>query len=182
MSKYLAYRLDGPFSSTSHHQALARPASAMWLGTMSSTWPQAPGGQRARPAAVAGLAAELGVQLRVVDHVVAVRAARRRLQVRRAVQVADAEVGEVAGDRGGVVEGEPGVQLDPVGRRPHQISPSRGPAAPRAFRPGTWRQRRSADATGHDVCLPGYARKMHGRPTAAVWQLVHQNPGHTWPR
>ena len=38
MSKYLAYGLDGPFSSTSHHQALARPASAMWLGTMSSTW------------------------------------------------------------------------------------------------------------------------------------------------
>jgi hypothetical protein len=39
MSKWDAYRLDGPFSSTSHHQALSRPARAMWLGTMSSTWP-----------------------------------------------------------------------------------------------------------------------------------------------
>ena len=40
MSKWPAYTLDGPFSSTSHHQALARPASAMWLGTMSSTSPR----------------------------------------------------------------------------------------------------------------------------------------------
>jgi hypothetical protein len=54
----------------------------------------------------------------VVGHVVAVRAARHRLQVRRAVQVAHPEGVQVAGDRGGVVEGEPGVQLDPVGRGP----------------------------------------------------------------
>ena len=37
-SKYEAYWLDGPFSSTSHHHRLP-PTMAMWLGTMSRTWP-----------------------------------------------------------------------------------------------------------------------------------------------
>jgi hypothetical protein len=38
MSKKCAKRLAGPFSSTSHHHRLCGSA-AMWLGTMSSTWP-----------------------------------------------------------------------------------------------------------------------------------------------
>ena len=52
------------------------------------------------------------------DHVVAVGAARRGLQERRAVQMGDAEVGQIAGDGGGGVEGEPGVELHPVGPAP----------------------------------------------------------------
>jgi len=41
MSKNDAKRLDGPFSSTSHHQELRRPAATdMWLGTMSTMWPR----------------------------------------------------------------------------------------------------------------------------------------------
>ncbi len=39
-SKYDAYTLEGPFSSTSHHQAFSGPVMAMWLGTMSSTCPK----------------------------------------------------------------------------------------------------------------------------------------------
>ena len=44
MSKAAAHRLDGPFSSTSHHHDAGPPTVAMWLGTMSTTW--------LRPAAV----------------------------------------------------------------------------------------------------------------------------------
>ena len=71
------------------------------------------------------LAPELEVEHRVVDDVVAVRRAEGGLQVRRAVQVRDAEVGEVARGRGGVVEPEAGVvgggrsQLHPVGGDGH---------------------------------------------------------------
>src|SRR6202034_3162655 len=50
---------------------------------------------------VGGRAAEFGVQVLVVDHVVAVRAALGGLQVRRAVQVADPEAGQRAGGGGG---------------------------------------------------------------------------------
>ena len=65
------------------------------------------GPARCGHARVAVLAAELLVEARVVDDVVAVRAARRRLQVGRAVEVAHAEVGEVRRQRCRVVEGEP---------------------------------------------------------------------------
>jgi hypothetical protein len=71
----------------------------------------------AQPAVGLG-AAELLVQPAVVDDVVAVGAPRRGLEVRRAVEVADAEIGEVRHDRRRVVEGEPRVQLHAVGR-PH---------------------------------------------------------------
>jgi hypothetical protein len=66
------------------------------------------------------LAAELVVQTSMVDDVVAMRAAGRRLQVWRAVEVADAEGREVVCDRRGIVEREAGVQLHAIGgaRRP----------------------------------------------------------------
>jgi hypothetical protein len=63
----------------------------------------------------AGLAAARLVDVRVVDGVVAVRAARRRPQQRRGVGVADPEVGEVAGQGRGVVQGLVGRDLQPVG-------------------------------------------------------------------
>ena len=75
-------------------------------------------GQLCGEPAVAVGAAELAVQPAVVDDVVAVGAAGRGLQHRRAVQVADAKLGQVAGDGRGVVEGEARVQLHPVGGGP----------------------------------------------------------------
>ena len=113
MSKAAAYRLDGPFSRTSHHQALDSPM-AMWLGTMSTIWPIPRRREGLGQALVAGLAAQLDVEPGVVDHVVAVGAPRRRLEDRRQVDVADAEVGQVVDDLGGVVEREPGVHLEAV--------------------------------------------------------------------
>ena len=61
------------------------------------------------------LAAEVGRHPGVIHHVVAVHRARRGLQDRRQVGVADAQRGQVAGDPGRLGEAEPGVQLEPVG-------------------------------------------------------------------
>ncbi len=60
-------------------------------------------------------AADLRVERVVVDDVVAVRAAGARAKVRRAVQVADAERGQVGHERGGIGEGEAGVELQAIG-------------------------------------------------------------------
>ena len=102
-----------------------------------------------------GLRAELGVEPAVVDDVVAVRRAGRGLQVRRAVQVRHAEVGQVRHDRRRVGEAEARVvvsrrpQLDAVGRhrdgpsRCGQMQPPRRPSAgpaPSARRPAPARR------------------------------------------
>src|SRR6266704_2773911 len=70
-------------------------------------------------------AAEFGVELAVVDDVIAVRAAGRGLQVRRAIEMADAQVSEIADDGRGIIEGEARMQLDTVGRRPRAGPPGR---------------------------------------------------------
>jgi hypothetical protein len=57
------------------------------------------------------------VDVRMVDGVVPVVAALRRPQQGRGVRVRHPEVGQVAGDFGGVLEAEPGVDLQPVGGR-----------------------------------------------------------------
>jgi hypothetical protein len=61
-------------------------------------------------------AARLRVDLRVVNDVVAVRAAGPGLQNGRGVAVGDAEVAEVLDERAGLLEGEVAVELKPVGR------------------------------------------------------------------
>ena len=85
-----------------------------------------PGQREAEPRVALG-PAQLLVHAAVIDHVVAVDAAGHRLQIRRAIEVADPEIGEVAGDVDGVVEREPAVELDAVGRA-RRIRP-RGPVA-----------------------------------------------------
>src|ERR1022692_5129939 len=80
--------------------------------------------------------AELIIEPRVVDDVISGRAARRRLQIRRAVHVADAERGKVVSDGGSVVEGEAGLKLQPVGRQP---GPARGLRRPGAEQVGAQR-------------------------------------------
>src|SRR5207237_1034219 len=70
------------------------------------------------------LRSDLRVQLRVVDHVVAVGAPLARPEEGRGVDVGDAQRVEVGDDRGRVTEAEPGMELEPVGRRR-----TRGPGA-----------------------------------------------------
>jgi hypothetical protein len=78
-------------------------------------------------------AAEFGVEPAVVDDVIAVRAAGRGLQVRGAIEMADAQVSEIADDGRGIIEGEARMQLDTVGRRPRAG----------AARAGAWQARRA---------------------------------------
>ena len=140
MSNQSAYAESRPRRSTSHQAGLAAgTATPAWLGTMSTTRPE-PGRRAARATSRrrAGLAAELRVDRPVVDHVVAVRGAGRGGQQRRAVEVADAEVGEVVGERGGGVQVEAGPDLHPVGRPRaggRHVRPSS--PAPRSERSGT---------------------------------------------
>ena len=70
--------------------------------------------QRQAHAFVPVLAADFGIEFAVVDDVVAVRAARPRLEVGRAVQVADAERGQIWDGSGDVVEPATGVELHAV--------------------------------------------------------------------
>lgn len=63
---------------------------------------------RARP--------DLGIELVVVANVVAMRAAGRCLENRRGVNVADSEFVKIPRDRAGIVEREPLIELQAVGR------------------------------------------------------------------
>ena len=90
------------------------------------------------------LAAQLGVQLRVIDDGIAVRASRAGLQVGRGVEVADAEFVQVRHDAGRIAERHfPRLELKAVGRR-GMTTTARRPSARRieqATRPK--RRRRS---------------------------------------
>ena len=117
MSKWSAYRLAGPSSRTSHHQRLALPARAMWLGTVSSDHRQAAARRGRRPAGRSRCgAAELVVQPAVVDDVVAVGAAGVRPAGSASSRGGSPESGQVRRQGSRVVEREAAVQLHPVGR------------------------------------------------------------------
>ena len=77
--------------------------------------PEARFPQRLGQTGVARRAAELAVDGARIDDVVAVRAALRGLEIRGAVEVADAELREIVRDRCGRGEVEAGVELDAVG-------------------------------------------------------------------
>jgi len=72
--------------------------------------------ERRAEAGVPRLPPQLVVDPAGIDHVVAVRAPPRRLEVRRAVEMRDPEVGEIAGDRRGLGEAELGAKLDAISR------------------------------------------------------------------
>ena len=92
MSKCSAKAELGPFSSTSSHHGFCPLAMPMWLGTQSSKQPQCRArAARSVKASKLGPAAELVADARVVDDVVAVRAAARGLRDRRAVHVGHAQ-------------------------------------------------------------------------------------------
>jgi hypothetical protein len=73
--------------------------------------------ERAAEPCVALLAPQLLVDPGGIDDVVAVCAPLRRLEVGGAVEMAHPEIGEIAGDRRGLVEAELGAELDTVGRK-----------------------------------------------------------------
>ena len=76
---------------------------------------QAPGLQGGIEPGVGGAAPELLVDPPVVDDVVAVGAARCRLQVGRAVEVGDAQRRQIPGERRRLVKTEAGPELHPIG-------------------------------------------------------------------
>ena len=78
---------------------------------------------------------ELVVQPPVVDHVVAMGAALGRLQVGRAVEVADAQSGQIVDYGGRVVEGKSLVQLHAVSRSPPAPHPAPHPVLVRVDLP-----------------------------------------------
>ena len=60
--------------------------------------------------------AEFGIELLMVDDVVAMRAARPRFQEWRRIEVGDAELFEIGNQRGGIVESKILRQLQTIGR------------------------------------------------------------------
>ena len=104
---------------------------AMWFGTMSTTMPRPCSCAVPKPQEIhqvleeyvvgqanqALTASEVHGHRAVVHDVVPVHRARSRLQDRREVEVRDPQAGEVRHDLGGTGEAEPGVELEPVGRR-----------------------------------------------------------------
>ena len=70
--------------------------------------------QRVDPRPVLLVGADLRVEARGIGDVVAVRAAGHRLQIRRGVAIADAEVVQIVHDRAGVTEGEAAVELQAI--------------------------------------------------------------------
>ena len=72
-------------------------------------------------------AADLGVERVVIDDVVAVRAARPRAEIRRAIHVAHAETRQIRDERGRIGKSEAAVQLQAIGaaRNAHARSGAR---------------------------------------------------------
>src|SRR6185312_13697096 len=88
--------------------------------------------QRGNQARMRGLAAELVAQAGMIDHIVAVRAPGRRLQVRRGIQMTDAEGGQIIRNLGGGIEPETRAQLHAIRTTaPHTQGPSSRRALPR---------------------------------------------------
>ena len=80
---------------------------AMWLGTMSSTWPRRHSPSRSRlKRTCASSPPSSSLTVMMIDYVIAVPAAGSRLQIWRAVNVTDAEIVRILCDRRGIVERE----------------------------------------------------------------------------
>ena len=106
MSKNAAKGELRPFSSTSFHQWLPELAMHMWLGTTSMISPMPRCFSAAASASRSPSRADLGVQARMVDDVVAVHAAGPRDQEGRGVDVRDAQGVQVVDQRGCVAKVE----------------------------------------------------------------------------
>ena len=107
-----------------HPPCDCRAPTAMWLGTMSTISPMPCAAQRRHQPPQAVLAAELGIDPRRIDHVVAVQRARPRGHDRRGIEVADAERRKIRHQRGRVGEGKARVELQSHGGARHVIAAS----------------------------------------------------------
>ena len=82
-------------------------------------------------------AAKLFIHFMIIDDVVAVGASRRGLQIRGAIEMADAKFSQVIGNGRGIGESEAGVQLNAVSSaevRRHDVAPSQS-VTPEGFHP-----------------------------------------------
>ncbi len=122
--------------------------------------------------------ADLGIESAMVDDVVAVLAARARAQVRRTIDVAYAQFGQVGHQCRRIAEVEAGVKLQPIGGagNPQHCGNRRSlshPGAPvlRASKPPTMREARR----------PPVRHGWHRRPVRAAAQHPGENPPRDWP-
>ena len=113
MSKWNAYGLSRPSSSTDHHHALS--AGGHVVGNDVEHDPEPFVVRDLDEFVERRLTPELLAKPIRIDNVVTVRAALRRFEARREVQVAHAKVAQVGHDRRGVAEAEVRPQLQPVG-------------------------------------------------------------------
>ena len=82
----IAYALDGPFCSTSHHHGFSRPESPCGSARCRASGAS----RRARAHRTFDrrrAAAQLSIDLRMIDHVVAMSTARRGLKIWRAIEM-----------------------------------------------------------------------------------------------
>jgi hypothetical protein len=133
--------------------------------------------QRRDEAREAFLAAQLGVDLVVRHHVVAVHAARARALDGRAVHVAHAQLGQVGQHANRVVEAEVLVELQAVGGARH--ARLHAPAAARALRARTRRRGRTARRCAEKPCMRSLSASARTRPAAcaASWAARSPVPG-----
>src|SRR5207237_805547 len=123
-----------------------------------------------------GAVTDLGIEGVVIDHVVAVRAARAGAEVRRAIDVADAEGGQVRNERRRIAEGEARVELQPIGGTGNdEVVPLGGiGAAPRAGAPTG-----AAHGAGSSsqVTLQGASCSRESGAGSSGWVATMARPG-----
>ena len=140
----------------------------MWLGTKSRMSPISACGEGIAQALERIFAAELGIESVVVDHVIAVGAARSRLEEGRGVEMTDAQRLEIRHERGGGVETEARGQLETVGR---DRNGGRHHAAPMLQNTGPRRQ--LVHGSPPQIGRPG--RKCGGRARGEIRQIGEQD-------
>lgn len=127
---------------------------------------------------MAGLVADFRVQLRGIDHVVAVRAARGGLEVGRAVEMADAQCVQVGHGGGHVREGVVLVELYAVGRKRHIRGVERGKVFHGGLHGGASPVRAHGRGHGGEAGVRGQPVQRHGQAPAPVGLHVLGGAGH----
>ncbi len=113
MSKAVAYRELGPFSRTSRHHRFSDLPIPIWLGTTSSTMPEAVLLDRPDKFLKFLFASELGIQKDGINDVVSMLAAGRCFADRGQIAIGDSQGMEIGHGPLRIRKGEPAMQLQP---------------------------------------------------------------------